>query len=315
MGVLTRPGRRLGPLVNWLQADVWSAERFQNLQTEKYLSDGEKMVKQAEEVALSAAYGIYDEFTAESQSRKSLLDEYSKDVPTTVVVLDGVSIREIPLLLKHAQETGFKVLESSYSLAAVPSETQSFVEQRVIGKRLAPSQLPGRRELTALNVSAYYYDTPIRSFELPDDGRSFLLWSAFPDGTYTDFEARNAAHFEAIVRQFDVVWKNVILAIPAGHRIIITSDHGYVYFGVGLESDRNGEEALRWLDQDRAKFWEEGAAGSPDCPELQVVPGKRLAMLRGRIKNRPQGKSANKVFRHGGMSFMEMLTPWLVIQK
>jgi hypothetical protein len=38
-------------------------------------------------------------------------------------------------------------------------------------------------------------------------------------------------------------------------------------------------------------------------------------MLRGRIKNRPRGPSSNKVYRHGGLSLMEMLTPWIVLEK
>ncbi len=49
--------------------------------------------------------------------------------------------------------------------------------------------------------------------------------------------------------------------------------------------------------------------------ELQLINSLRLAMLKGRIKNRIQGPSGNKAYKHGGMSLMEMLTPWLVLDK
>ena len=50
-------------------------------------------------------------------------------------------------------------------------------------------------------------------------------------------------------------------------------------------------------------------------PGLWVEPQRRLAMLAGRCHNRPQAPSASRsVHRHGGLTLMEMLTPWLVLE-
>ena len=95
-----------------------------------------------------------------------------------------------------------------------------------------------------------------------------------------------------------------------------TSDHGYIFFGAGFDSTRPNE-VCAWLDQDRFKLFnaDERMPNGADEPGLQVFDERRLAMLRGRIKNRLQGPAANKVYRHGGLSLMEMLTPWIVLEK
>jgi len=49
-------------------------------------------------------------------------------------------------------------------------------------------------------------------------------------------------------------------------------------------------------------------------PGLWVDPARRLAVVAGRVHNRPQAPSpSNSMYRHGGLSLMEMLTPWLVL--
>jgi hypothetical protein len=313
--LLTRPGCRLHQLVGWLQANAWSEEKFGRLKPLTYLEDGERKTRWVEEMVLNAAPMLYDEVVATSIQVPSLLSHLINGKPTAVVVFDGASIRELPLLSKLARETGYRILESSYSVAGLPSETESFIEQRLLGKPLSPSQLETRKELRGRNVRALYYETPLRSFELPPDGQSFLLWSSFPDGTYMNLEAQHPQHFEAMLKQFDVAWRNTVLAVPPGYRIIVTSDHGYIYFGVGMESERRCEDALRLLESNRFKVFSENETMPEERPELHIIGSHRLAMLRGRIKNRMQGHAGNKLFRHGGMSLTEMLTPWLVIQR
>ena len=43
-------------------------------------------------------------------------------------------------------------------------------------------------------------------------------------------------------------------------------------------------------------------------------PARRLAVLTGRIHNRPQAPSPSQsLYRHGRLSLMEMLTPWFIL--
>ncbi len=312
--ILVAPSDRLPEIQKWLRNEVWSPERFANMGYQDYLESGEKMVRYAEDMVLSGAPRVYDELVAASQTMRNLLGEFGGQ-KTTIVVFDGCSIRELPLFVRLAESTGFRVTEARYTVAALPSDTLGFVEQRLLGKRIAPSQLESRKELKDVGITARYYDSTIRVQELGGLGDSLLLWSSFPDGTYMNFEAKTSGHFEAIVKQFDVVWKNIILSVPRGHRIIITSDHGYTYLRAGFESDPKGEAALEALRNDRFRMYEADEEMPTNIQELQIVEARKTAMLRGRIKNRRQGPSANKMFRHGGMSIMEMLTPYLVLEQ
>ncbi len=312
--MMLQPGDRLPAIQMWLKQYVWSIDRFSAMPPEDYLRDGEACVFNVEELMLIAAPRVYDELYGASERAKRIEQQIAPDEPTAFVVLDGASIREIPLFERLASETGFQIVESSYNISALPSDTLSFIVQRITSKEVAPVQLPTRKELIERGWSVWYYDAAIRNHELPNDGRHLLLWSAFPDATYGNFEARAASHFTGIVTLYETVWKNVVQAIPNGYRIILTSDHGYAYFGTGLDSNHT-VSGPRILEQARYKFFSD----SDDFPEpaidLYTLPEKRLAVLKGRVKNRPQGPMGNRVYRHGGMSLMEMLTPWLVLKR
>ena len=52
----------------------------------------------------------------------------------------------------------------------------------------------------------------------------------------------------------------------------------------------------------------------PKSDDLIIDEGKGIAMIKGRIKTRSTGDAATKLYKHGGLSFMEMLTPWVVLE-
>ena len=315
MNKLIEPGSRLPWLIDWLTKEVWSDERLAKLAPENYLTQGEKLVHSIEELLASAADRIYDELAAASKATKPLSDELVGQV--AIVIFDGASIREAPLFRQKAAESGFRVVESRVAYAALPSETVDFVEQHFIGKRLAPKQLPGRQELKDRGVKAFYFPDAIASQNITaENGGAFLLWSSFPDVTYKDSDARFARHFADMQALYDAAWKNTVMQVPHGRKIIVTSDHGYIFFGAGFESTRPSD-ACALLDQNRNKrFGEDEQLPDPRVQrDLQIFPEERLAMVRGRLKNRPRGPSANLVYRHGGLSLMEMFVPWIVIER
>lgn len=310
--IISSPHNRLKLLEKWLYEEVWSSANFHRLKPSEYLEEGEKQVHFAEELILTTAYSLYDELSCESLKTKPLINYLCPDEKTAFVILDGTSIREIPLLEKLAESSGFNIIDSSYSFSALPSDSEYFIEQRITGKGLSPSHLPGRKELTDNNIKCYYYDAPTRSFPLPDD-KNLLLWSHFPDGTYKNLNAKFSSHFNEMTILFDTVWKNIVMAVPNDYKIIITSDHGYIFFGPGLDSTHASPSMF--LDGYRFKFINENEVTGYNTDNVQVMPQKNLVMLRGRIKNRLQGPGGNKAYRHGGMSIMEMLTPWIVLKR
>jgi hypothetical protein len=316
LAILSRPGRRLPSVIDWLTSRIWSQERFDSLDPESYLSEGEKQVYQLEELLSAAADRFYDELAAAAAQRSFILDSASPSKPTAFVIFDGTSLREVPVFLRLAAQSGYSIVEQSNSYSALPSNTIDFVEQRLLGKAVTPKELPQRKELKEKGVRAYYYDAPTRTHQIAGDETSpLILWSAFPDVTYQDSGARFARHFAELVPLFETVWKNTIMQVPRGYRIIVTSDHGYIFFGAGLASHRSADAALALLQHDRSKWFADSERLPDPQPDLQVFAERRLAMLRGRIKNRPKGPAGNRLYRHGGLSLMEMLLPWLVLER
>jgi len=312
---LIKPGPRLPLISEWFLKQVWTKENFIKSSSTEYLTDGEKKTHSLEELIAASAPQFYDELASASLETPRLTDRLAAD--TAVVIFDGASLREIPLFLQKAEESGYRILESSFSFAALPSTTTAFVARHLIGKEVTPKSLPQRKELRDLRFRVYYFDDVLTSHQvLSEEEERLLLWSAFPDFTYQDSGARFISHFAAIQKMLDSAWKNTVMQIPRDRRIIITSDHGYIFFGAGFESTRSNEDC-KWLDQGRFKIFSEteNIPASLEHIDLQVFPDKRLAMVRGRLKDRPRGPAANRVYRHGGLSLMEMLVPWLVLEK
>lgn len=236
--------------------------------------------------------------------------------PCAAVVFDGLSFREVPVVLRLAFQAGLRVLEDSFSLAAVPSETVDFVAQRLKVGNVAPSQLPGRRELRDQGIAAYYYSSQNQQHRLDEESPALLLWSAFPDNTYQDSGARFAQHFEQIQTLLETAWLNTVQQIPKGRKILITSDHGYIYFGSGLSFPRSKDTVQplnQYLGGERFRRLD-GAEEPPNHPDLAVLRDKNLAILRGRVQTHPPGPGGSRLYKHGGLSLMEMLVPWIVVE-
>ena len=109
------------------------------------------------------------------------------------------------------------------------------------------------------------------------------------------------------------MWQRTVQALPASRHVLVTSDHGYVFLGPSL-SDRNLDRPDRPL---KGKRFYEFTADEPlpdEAPGLYIDRVRRVAAIKGRYHNRPQAPHpAQSLYRHGGLSLMEVLTPWLVL--
>src|SRR5207249_3532373 len=134
------------------------------------------------------------------------------------------------------------VIEQTASVAALPCETLAFVEQRLGCGRIAPSQLPSRRDLKARGIAAHYCSHPGDRPALDAMARALLVWSAFPDNTYADSGARFAEHFAQLQPLLEATWKSTVMSLPRGRPILVTSDHGYAFMGAGLTFTRHRDD-------------------------------------------------------------------------
>jgi hypothetical protein len=312
---LVAPGPRLSWIKRWLLDEVWSRENYQKLKPVDFLHRGESAVNDFEQLLAAAADRTYSELLSGPDPGKGLLDALSSP-DSAVVVFDGLSLREIPMLLGLAEQSGLKICKTDASLAAVPCETMDFIDRELPCGRIAPSQLPGRKELKERGIAAVYNGNHTQGITTNHEGTALLVWSAFPDLTYRDSGAKFDSHFENIHAMFETAWMNTVQRIKGKRRIVVTSDHGYIFFGAGMDFPRQQTEVKdmnAYFGNDRHASLTE----KPDPPVSDDVyrdSSRQVALIKGRVKTRSTGEAAAKLYKHGGLSLMEMLVPWIELE-
>ena len=294
-------------------------ERYQGVgkNPTEYLLQGEGLVNVWEKLLTMAGDSIYDELASTPPEDRSIKRYLNQNPGGAIVILDGCSIRELPRLVELANISARPIVEQGYGRAAVPSETEMFIVNRMgLGLPcIPPNQLPGRRELRELGIRAYWFRQPTENIRIEDTPESLLLWMRFPDMRFMDSHAAKPELFDAIWDMLETVWKVTVQAVPSNRPILVTSDHGYIFLGPNLSDPRlNSKQLDKPLNGKRFREFEPHEQLPARTDGLWIDPARRLAVLTGRIHNRPQAPSPSQsLYRHGGLSLMEMLTPWLVL--
>lgn len=178
-----------------------------------------------------------------------------------VVILDGCSMREIPKMMELSQISHRPVVECGVGFSAIPSATEYFVSDRLgFGfPVLGPSQILSNREWKERGIRYYYFQSPNESQHINDEREPVLIWHHFPDLRFMDSTASSAEFYDGIWDTMDLVWQRTVQGLPASRPVLVTSDHGYVFFGPGF-SDPNLSRDDRPL---KGKRFLEFAEGEP----------------------------------------------------
>jgi len=313
---LTQPGSRLPWIKKWLTDEVWSLSRYNRLKIYDFLFQGEEIVNSFESLISSAAGRVYDELTSPSDSRKKLLD-FLTSADKAIVILDGLSLREIPVVIMLAEKSGYTVTNIDCSVSATPSETIDFIDREFGCGEISPSQIQGRRELKEKGICAFYHGDYNLPFFGDYGGHPLLLWSPFPDSTYRDSGAKFVSHFENIHAFFETVWMNTVQQIKGKRNIVITSDHGYIFFGTGMDFVRSQVEVKALNEYFGNERWISLAKkpAPPASDDVYIDNLRKVAIIKGRIKTKSTGEGGARLYKHGGLSLMEMIIPWIELEK
>ena len=314
----TKPGPRLPHVKRWLLGEVWTTARFKECGAvpAEYLKTGEKMVNEKEALLTAAADSYFRELVTAQAPARAIVEFFDKYPNSSVIILDGCSLRELPRLLELAQSSRRPVVECTCGRSAIPSTSEHFISDR-LGLALpavSPSELVSRHELRNHGIRYYFFQKPNEFQHISEESGSILLWHRFPDLRFMDSTASSAEMYDGIWDNLGMVWKNTVQALPATRSVLVTSDHGYVFFGAGL-SDTNLEQVDRPLQGKRFRqFTDDESFPDEGTPGLFLDQPRRMAVLQGRCHNRPQAPSPSKsLYRHGGLSLMEVLSPWMVL--
>lgn len=237
-----------------------------------------------------------------------------------VLILDGLSLRELPWLLQGAKERGFTLHEVSANASELPGETNEFARALGFNSR---SQLQANggglaHKLTPTNTECV--DMPwLDCAALVNASPNWVFWHHWPDskvhdgagaGQGLDTLTRDAAEqlssndFWALVER-----------LAKGRRLVITSDHGYAATGLFPDADGDVAQFLKKTfasGRSKAGQGETGPFIPPVTLQINSPHGTHLLAV-GRWKWRSHG--GYPTLAHGGLSLLEVLSPFVVLTK
>ena len=237
-----------------------------------------------------------------------------------VLILDGLSLRELPWLLQGATERGFTLHEVSVNASELPGETNEFARALGFGSRSQLQNNGGGLAHKLQAASTESVDLPWKDCEgLVSNTPNQIFWHHWPDAKLHDGSGAGQG-LEPLTK--DVVqqlgsedfWA-FVERLATGRRLVITSDHGYA--ATGYFPDADGEVA-QFLKQtfssgrSKAGTGDTGPFVPPVALQINGPHGAHLLAL-GRRKWRSQG--GYPTLTHGGLSLLEVLSPFVELTK
>ena len=238
-----------------------------------------------------------------------------------ILILDALSLRELPWLLEQAAERGYIVHNQRVTGSEVPGDTTPFAKALGFGQRsnLANNggnsvHFPGAftevSDLPFADCAAFIKSDP-----------SIILWHEWPDSEMHELADENGyrklAKSAAARLRSDEFW-SLIEKLTTGRRLVITADHGYAHSGLFPDvSHREQSDYLKSsFKSGRAASVEPGDKPHYWVPPLtQIVDSQhgRWELVLGRRKWKSQGGYPS--LTHGGLSLLEVAVPYIELSR
>jgi len=238
----------------------------------------------------------------------------------SILILDGLSLREIAWLARGAQERGFSVNSATAFASELPSETNAFARAIGFGSRSQLQNNGGGSTHNFAPAKTECLDLPWKDCAgLIDASANWVFWHQWPDSKIHDGSGAGQG-LEPLTRDVatqltsDDFW-GFVERLATGRRLAITSDHGYA--ATGLFFDAPDEQAAflkstfksgRSLSGDH----DPGPFVPPVALKTSGPHGPHLLPV-GRWKWRSQG--GYPTLAHGGLSILEALSPFVELSK
>ncbi|QIL80929.1 hypothetical protein G7047_14240 [Diaphorobacter sp. HDW4A] len=237
-----------------------------------------------------------------------------------VLVLDGLSLRELPWLLQGAKERGFTLHEVSANASELPGETNEFARALGFGSRSQLQNNGGGLAHRLQPAQTESVDMPWKDCEgLVNGAPNWVFWHHWPDSKIHDVAGAGQGLDTLTKDAMDQINSDDFWAfverLATGRRLVITSDHGYAATGYFPDAEGDVGQYLKKTFSSGRSSLGAGEAGPfvpPVAMQLNSPHGAHLLAL-GRRKWRSQG--GYPTLTHGGLSLLEVLSPFVEITK
>jgi hypothetical protein len=237
-----------------------------------------------------------------------------------VLMLDGLSLRELPWLLQGAKERGFTLHEVSANASELPGETNQFAQALGLRQPQPASEQRRRSCPQAATAQTECVDMPWKDCEgLINGTPNWVFWHHWPDSKVHDGSGAGQG-LDTLTRDAadqlssDDFW-SFVESLATGRRLVITSDHGYAATGYFPDADGEVGQFLKktFASGRSAKgTGETGPFVPPVALQINSPHGAHLLAV-GRWKWKSQG--GYPTLTHGGLSLLEVLSPFVELTK
>ena len=242
-----------------------------------------------------------------------------------VLVLDAMSLREAPWLIKGATERGYTVHQARATGAELPADTTPFAQALGFASRSALQNNGGATKGRLSGAVTDSTDLPWEDCAAQvNASKDWLLWHHWPDARLHDLSAPGHG-LAALAREAseklcsDAFW-TLVQTLTTGRRLVITADHGYA--ASGHFPDTTDPAQAQYL-KDRFKSGrsaaladlEQSAPGTWVPPlDMQLKTARaEAAFALGRRKWKSQG--GYPTLTHGGLSLLEVAVPFIELSR
>lgn len=203
-----------------------------------------------------AAWDLWQQFPASAPSTIQALKDFwgspSGSSGTAVLILDALSLRELPLILAGARKRGIEPIRTDVRAAPVPTETDQFAAALGLAGRskLFNNQPPASFIFGGPDVHTDVLDAPFEDcLTLLSHKPRLFLWHKWPDeplihdhAEAQGGEAKVAEEIKSTLASSGF-W-NFIDTLRQGRRLVITGDHGYAC-ATDFSNEERNEDAIR----------------------------------------------------------------------
>lgn len=296
------------PLARHLMDSAWTPEAFAAAKAEggpdEYLNKGEHAESKFEKDIYDIFSDVYRCLEGPHPLKQRLEREVLGLDEFTLVIFDALSLRELPAVMEVFGEVGVEA-EVGYSLSCVPSDTTEFAQEHF--QAGGPSAIGG-----SLFANGLAYRHVKKQDWQPDfaaDERKRVVWALYPDNVF-NLDHGAISYGQHIVQPVQDILRAILAADPV-LPLIVTSDHGYVWQGGtafwGVQGD---EERVLANHFKQGRLTREATVQLVTGTDKAWVSGQTAA-ARGRFAWGGKVKGATKLYKHGGVSLMECVVPWI----
>lgn len=259
-----------------------------------------------------AAWDLWESYPEQAvKTSRMLMDWSTQGSSRAILILDALSLRELPHLLNAAETRGIHPLKVNVTGSECPSTTDQFAKAIGLSSRsaLANNTKPGSLLLFGGNCYTDVYNMPFEDCQVPPSP-NIVIWHTWLDDLIHLQKSPDQIASQASRTFNENGFWTFINKLRKGRSVVVTSDHGYAV------SKRFSSEVD---DQDAVKILREffGASRYKPIGELWqkrfmppiVMDYNKHHVIMGQRKWKVQGGFPDVC--HGGLSLLEVAVPYI----